>query len=54
MRRSIYLSLAGQWSSAAMSVVASILVARMMQPAELGIFTMRRRSISRRGARPWD
>ena len=40
LRRSIYLSLAGQWSSAVVSVVASVLVARMMQPGELGVFTV--------------
>lgn len=38
MRRNIYSALGTQWISAAMAIVSSVLVARMMQPEELGVF----------------
>lgn len=40
MRRNVYSTLGTQWVSAAMAIVASVLVARMMQPDELGVFTV--------------
>lgn len=40
MRRNIYSYLASQWFAAGLAMVSSVLVARMMQPAELGVFTV--------------
>jgi len=39
-RRNVYLSLGVQWLSALAGIASSIFVARMMLPAELGIFTV--------------
>lgn len=40
MRRNVYINLSAQWAAAASSIVSSVLVARMMQPEELGVFTV--------------
>ncbi len=40
MRRNAYASIGAQWLNAVSTIIASVLVARMMLPAELGVFTV--------------
>jgi O-antigen/teichoic acid export membrane protein len=40
MRRNLYSSLAGQWVSALMAILSSLVIARLLTPAELGVFTV--------------
>lgn len=40
IRRNLYSSFAGQWVSALMAVLSSLVISRLLTPAELGVFTV--------------